>query len=223
MMRREETRGELMGDRELTPPNLAGVQIGGEDLSRAELLFKGALAAGAVFGLGMVGPYVQSALAKSDGEELDALNLVLSFEYLSAGLYERGKTDLQPSGQSKKLIEMLADDERQHIEALTATIKELGGKPVAKGDYAYAFPGAYEFFRLARDIENAGIKAYNGAIPSMKSRQALDLTASIVQVEGRHAAAVSMQRSDEPTPEAFDPAHTEWQSRLSVVRFTGEY
>ena len=54
-----------MSNHELAHPELADVEILDEsgDLSRSEVILKGALAAGAVYGLGMVAPFVRQALA----------------------------------------------------------------------------------------------------------------------------------------------------------------
>jgi rubrerythrin len=192
-------------------------------LTRGEVLLKGALAVGGAYGLTAVGPYVRGALAASKDDEVKALNLALSFELLEAKFYDEAKTRLKPTGSLKQLIHSLAEDEHRHAEALTAKIEELGGKPEPEGDYSFAYPGAYEALRLVRDIEVAGVGAYNGAIPFVKSEDARKLMASIAQVEGRHIAAVRMQRGGAPAPRAFDPGQTEFQSRSSVEKFTGVY
>ena len=50
-----------MRDQDLIHPELAGVHVEDEsgDLSRSEVILKGALAAGAVYGVGLVGPFVR--------------------------------------------------------------------------------------------------------------------------------------------------------------------
>jgi rubrerythrin len=194
----------------------------GLELTRGEALVKGVLAVGSAYGLTAVGPYVRKALAAFDqDDEIRALNLALSFEYLEAKFYDEAKVRLKPKGGLKRLLDSLAEDEHRHVEALTAQIEQLGGTPEPEGDYAFAYPSAYEALRLVRDLEVAGVAAYNGAIPYVKSEDALRLMASIAQVEGRHIAAVRMQRGGTPAPKAFDPGQTEFQSRSSVVKFTG--
>jgi rubrerythrin len=201
---------------------------GGEGFSRGEIILKGALGAGAILGLGAVGPTVRRALATSSSAELDALDLALTFEHLELDFYTRApqrlKHNEEVTPELRNLIETLTGDERQHREALVAQIEGLGGTPAAKGSYAFAyFPEPYEFLRMAEILELAGIAAYNGAIPAIESEDARRLTTSIVQVEGRHAAAVQMQRGEEPAPAAFDRGTTEFQARSSVEKFTGEY
>src|SRR4051812_22939716 len=114
-------------------PELAavGVEADSQDLSRSEVILKGALAAGAGYGALSVGPYVRKALAMSGGGDVGILNFALTLEYLESKFYEEAKTRAKASGELKSLITLLATDEKQHVEALTATVKQLGGKPVA--------------------------------------------------------------------------------------------
>ena len=48
------------------------------------------------------------------------------------------------------------------------------------------------FLKLAYVLENTGVGAYNGAGPSLTSKQLLAAAGSIVQVEARHAAAIAL-------------------------------
>ena len=127
------------------------------------MILKGALAAGAVYGTFMVGPFVRRALAMSGGGDVDILNFALTLEYLESTFYEEAKTRAKASGELKSLIALLADDEKQHVEALTATIKQLGGKPVAEPKFDFAYSDTAGFLKLAQTFEDTGVSAYNGA------------------------------------------------------------
>jgi rubrerythrin len=191
-------------------------------LTRGEAIAKGAVAVAAVSGLDMVAPYVGRALAKS-GSDVQALNLLLKFEHMQVAIYGRAIQQLKPSGSLKELLETLAKQEDEHVEALSGEVRRLGGKPEPKGSYAFSYRGAYTLLRLAFEIEDATIAAYNGAIPKLKSNDSVALAASIVQVEGRHAAAIRIQRKQEPAPEAFDAARREIDALSSVERFAGPW
>ena len=194
-------------------------------LSRAQLLRRGATGAAVVLGLGAVGPYVRAALADAPETEIDALNLMLYFERIELEFYERGLRSFEGNGDRDllALLDQLAEEERRHRDVLIAKIEEVGGKPIPKGNYAFAYPNSYEYLRLGEDLEVAGIEAYNGAIRALESQESKELAASIVQVEGRHRAAVRMQQGDEPVPDALDPGVQEYRARSSVAKFTGEY
>lgn len=210
-----------MSHHELEHPELAGVEVVEDsgDLSRSEVILKGALAAGAVYGIGMVAPFVHKALAASEGGDVGILNFALTLEYLEADFYAEAKRRAGASGDLKSLIGMLASDEQQHVEALTATVKKLGGKPVAKPKFNFAYSDTAGFLKLAQTFEDTGVSAYNGAGPAIKSKEVLGAAGSIVQVEARHAAAIRLQNEEEPSPEAFDPALDEAQVLKAVEPF----
>jgi hypothetical protein len=210
-----------MNQDKLVHPELATVEVldHSGDLSRGEVILKGALAAGAVYGTFMVGPFVRRALAMSGGGDVDILNFALTLEYLESSFYEEAKTRAKASGELKQLIALLADDEQQHVEALTATIKKLGGKPVAEPKFNFEYGDTAGFLKLAQTFEDTGVSAYNGAGPSIKSKEVLGAAGSIVQVEARHAAAIRLQNEEEPAPEAFDPSLDEAQVLKAVEPF----
>jgi rubrerythrin len=212
-----------MSNEQLVHPELAAVEVVEDsgDLSRGEVILKGALAAGAVYGTLMVGPFVRRALAMSGGGDVDILNFALTLEYLESTFYEEAKTRAKASGELKQLIALLADDEKQHVEALTATIKQLGGKPVEEPKFNFEYGDAAGFLKLAQTFEDTGVSAYNGAAPSIKSKEVLGAAGSIVQVEARHAAAIRLQADEEPAPDAFDPSLDEAQVLKAVEPFIG--
>jgi hypothetical protein len=206
----------------LVHPELAGVTVVEEsegDISRSDVLLKGALAAGAVYGTFMVAPYVRGAFAATGGGDVDILNFALTLEYLESTFYEEAKKRVKASGELKPLLSLLASDEKQHVEALEGTIKKLGGKPVKKPKFDFEYNGTTEFLKLAETFENTGVSAYNGAGPSIKSKEVLGAAGSIVQVEARHAAAIALQNGQEPAPSAFDAPLDEKQVLKAVEPF----
>ena len=210
-----------MSHEELAHPELADVEVVEDsgDLSRGDLILKGALAAGAVYGTFMVGPYVRKALAMSGGGDVEILNFALTLEYLESTFYREAKTRAKASGELKSLIGLLADDEKQHVDALTATIRQLGGKPVSEPKFEFPYNNTAGFLKLAQSFEDTGVSAYNGAGPMIKSKEVLGAAGSIVQVEARHAAAIRLQNKEEPAPEAFDPSLDEAQVLKAVEPF----
>lgn len=205
----------------LSTPELAAVEVDAEggDLSRSDVILKGALAAGAVYGTFMVGPYVRKALAMSESGDVGILNFALTLEYLESTFYKEAKTRAKASGELKSLVDLLASDEQQHVEALTATVKKLGGKPVAEPKFNFEYNDTAGFLKLAQTFEDTGVSAYNGAGPMIKSKEVLAAAGGIVQVEARHAAAIRLQNKEEPAPVAFDPPLDEKQVLKAVEPF----
>jgi rubrerythrin len=194
-----------MQTEQLAHPELAEIEI--EELSRSDVLMKGVLAAGAVYGIGMVGPFLRQALAQSGGGDVDILNFALTLEYLESSFYKEaraGKAKL--TGDLMTLVDLISEDEDQHVAALTATIKKLGGKPVPEPKFNFPYSDTAGFLKLSQTFEDTGVSAYNGAAPSIKSKDVLAAAGGIVQVESRHAAAIRLQNKQPPAPDAFDPS-----------------
>jgi hypothetical protein len=195
---------------------LAAIDVDG-GLSRSAFILRGAMTAGAVYGTTMVGPFVKQALAASGGGDVDVLNFALTLEYLESDFYRRSRAGL--GGSLSGLAKKFGDEEAAHVDAITAAIKKLGGKPVAKP--AFKFPAISEknFLKLAVTLEDTGVGAYNGAAPSIKSTEVLAAAGSIVQIEARHAAIVRSRAGQQPAPLAFDKA----LSKQQVLKAAGPF
>jgi hypothetical protein len=189
---------------------LSSIEV--KSLTRSSFLLRGALAAGSVYGLGAVTPFVSSAFAAGEGGDLEILNFALTLEYLEADFYNVKGKSVGLSGQAKSYAKLFGEEEADHVKALTALIKQLGGKPVAKPTFVFPATSQSSFLKLASVLENTGVGAYNGAGPSLKSKEVLGAAGSIVQIEARHAAAIDLLIGKSPTPnQGFDRPLTKTQ------------
>jgi hypothetical protein len=176
-----------------------------QGMTRASFMLRGALAAGALYGVGAVAPFVSSALAAGGGGDAEILNLALTLEYLEADFYNVKGRSVGLKGEAKRYARMFGEQESSHVSALTAVIKQLGATPAAKPTFVFPATDEHSFLRLASVLENTGVGAYNGAAPSIKDKQVLAAAGEIVQVEARHAAAVNLLLEMSPTPDqGFD-------------------
>jgi hypothetical protein len=178
-----------------------------QPLTRQAFLLKGALAAGSVYGLGAVQPFVSQALAEGGDQDVEILNFALTLEYLESAFYTQAVKKVSGlSGEAKKLAVTLRDNEAAHVDALTTAIKGLKGKPVAAPgvDFGSAFASEKSFLKTAQTFEDTGVSAYNGAGPLLKSKKLLAAAGSIVQVEARHAAAIRSLNGEPVTDGGFD-------------------
>jgi hypothetical protein len=192
-----------MSNTELQHPELAGVEVHG--MSRATFIMRGALAAGAAYGAGAVAPFVGNAMAASAGSDIATLNFALLLEYLETDFYQVKGKSVGLSGEAAKLASSFGDEEAQHVAALTKAITGAGGKPVKKPTFVFPVSNQAGFLKLAYQLENVGVGAYNGAGPSLMNKQYLAAAGSIVQVEARHAAAIALLTNEKVTPNgAFD-------------------
>jgi rubrerythrin len=198
-----------MASSRLVAPELATIDIKGT--TREAFLIRATLAAGATYGALSATPYITKALAQDGGGDVDILNFALTLEYLEAEFYTRAVAQVKGlSGDEMKLAKELRDNEDEHVDALAATVKKLGGTPAKKPslDFGAAFANRTSFLKTANTLEDAGVSAYNGAGPLIKSVDVLAAAGSIVQIEARHAALIRLIRSKPPAPLAFDKPAT---------------
>jgi Ferritin-like domain len=203
-----------MSNSKMAAPELAAVEVHG--MTRGAFLVRSALATTAVAGTGAVTPFISHAFAKSGGGDVDILNFALTLEYLETAFYEKAQS-LKLSSATMAFVKEFGDDEAQHVDALTASVKKLGGKPAAMPTFSFPITDEASFLKLAVTLEDTGVSAYNGAGPSIQSKDVLASAGSIVQIEGRHAGIVRLLNGDEPAPDAFDPTETMDQV-LSAVK-----
>ena len=208
-----------MSNPKLAAPELAAIDIQGH--TRQAFIMRGAVAAGSVYGLATVGPFVRQAIAQGGGGDVEILNFALTLEFLEAAYYEQALAKTTLSSEVTSLATEIQQNEAAHVDALTATIEQLGGKPVAAPgvDFGNAFANEKSFLELAQTLEDTGVSAYNGAAPEIQSTEVLAAAGGIVQVEARHAAAIRLQRGENPAPTAFDETLTVDQVLAAVKPF----
>ena len=188
----------------LMVPELAEIEVGG--LTRSAFLLKTTLAAGAVYGIGSIAPFVGSALASSKGD-IEILNFALTLEVLESEFYKRAIRDVSDMSDAvREVAEQLLEDETAHVEGLTAAIEDLGGKPVKAPALVFgkSFDDEKTFLKTAVTLEDTGVSAYNGAAPMISDKKLLETAGAIVQIEGRHAALVRSLNGEGATLGAFD-------------------
>ena len=189
-------------------PQAAGPQgdvaVEFEPMDRSAFLLKGALAVGAVYGAASVGPLVKRAFAQGDSGDVDILNFAYTLELLEADFYDQALKNVKLSSELKAFAEEVGENEQEHVDALKASIEDLGGKPAATPTFEFPLEDEASFVELAITFEDTGVSAYNGAGPMLKSKDLLATAGSIVQIEARHAGAIRFMDGQQPVVEAFD-------------------
>ncbi|MCK9250311.1 MAG: ferritin-like domain-containing protein [Solirubrobacteraceae bacterium] len=184
-------------------PRLDAIEITGD--TRQAFILKAALATGAVYGAGLLGPSLDRAFAQTKMSDVDILNFALTLEYLEADFYRVGRK-LGLKGDVADAAKTFGREEAEHVGALRKTIADLGGKPVESPKFRFPMTDQDSFLKLANTLEDTGVSAYNGAATSIRSKEVLGAAGSIVQVEARHAAVIRLLRGKPPAPQAFDTA-----------------
>jgi rubrerythrin len=131
---------------------------------------------------------------KAMGGDLAIVQYALTLEHLETDFYNA----VIDSGvvKDKALAEtakMIRDNEQEHVDALTATVEKLGGKPKRpKTTFDAVLAGGRKMvLETAATVENLGAAAYLGQAPRIKSKEVLAAALAIHSVEGRHAAALN--------------------------------
>lgn len=191
-------------------PELAGVEVHGT--TRAAFLMRSTLAVAGAYGAGAVAPFVGRAMAQANqgigAGDIEILNFALTLEYFEAAYYEEALKQVKLSGEVKPLAEELASNEREHVDFLSGALKSFGKRPVPAPKVDFPYSGEKRFLSIAQTLEDTGVGAYNGAAPQVINKNVLTNAGRIVQVEGRHAAAIRMMRGQPPSDSALDEALT---------------
>jgi len=149
------------------------------------------------------------ALAQSGNTANDVaiLNTALGLENEAISAYQIGAT----SGLLQKPVLDVAvkfqSDHKAHRDALTATIKKLGGTPVAaksdaevaQGLNAASLKTQIDVLRLAQRLEKGAANAYIGVIPSFGDKALAQASARLAADEAMHWIVLSQALKD-PLP-----------------------
>ncbi len=140
-------------------------------------------------------PATKKSSSGSAKGDLAILNYALTLEYLEAEFYKEAAA----SGQIKdaavlSIAKKFGETEQEHVDAITATIKKLGGTPVKAPKTAFKSVidgGASKILATAAVVENLGAAAYLAQAPKIMNKEVLAAALSIHSVEARHAAALN--------------------------------
>jgi Ferritin-like domain len=213
-----------MTDKTQAAPELENIEF--EAIDRSSFLMKGILAAGATYGAFAAGPMLRKAFAQDGGSEgdIEILNFALTLEYLETAFYEAAVKEADLSSDVAALAKQFGEQEAEHVAGLTQAIEDLGGKPVKAPavDFGDAFSSEDAFLQTGITFEDLGVSAYNGAGPMISSKELLAVAGQIVQIEGRHAAAVRNAAGEPAAPDAFDPTMTVDEVTKAVQPFLAQ-
>ena len=189
-------------------------------MTRSAFIARGALATGALYGAGAVAPVVERALAASAGGDAAILDFALTLESIEAAFYQRAVAVKGLSGDVKKALQEIAGHETAHAKQLKQTLEQLGAtaSPAPKTSFP-GLGGQDAVLKLAVQLEETGVGAYNGAAPLIESPDLLAAAGSIVQVEGRHVGALRFLAGMDPSPAAFDKALSKQETLGRVKPF----
>lgn len=149
--------------------------------------------------------------------DIGILNYALTLEYLETAFY----ADVVKSGLFKgaelETIRKFGAEEAEHVEALTAAVKQLGGKPAPEPKAEFPLKSAKSVLELAGTVENLGAAAYLGQAANIQSPEVLASALAIHSVEGRHAAVLNTLLGESITPDGAFAKPADVQTVLKSV------
>src|SRR3954453_10038172 len=148
----------------------------------------------------------QQAMAKTGTEkfgkgDLGILGYALTLEYLETQFYADAAKSGKLSGKTLDVAKEFGGEEAEHVKALEATIKKLGGKLPAKPKAKFPLSSEKSILKLAATVENLGANAYLGQAGNIKNKEVLAAALSIHSVEARHAAVLNSVLGKDITPD----------------------
>lgn len=149
----------------------------------------------------------QSANGGSAANDVGILNTALALENEAISAYQLGA---QSGLLQKPVLEvavLFQTHHKEHRDALIATIRKLGGTPVAaKSDAevaqalnASALKTQTDVLRLAQRLEKGAVNAYIGVIPSFGDRNLAQVSARLAADESMHWTVLTQALKD-PLP-----------------------
>ncbi len=136
----------------------------------------------------------KSTSSASNKGDLEIVQYALTLEHIETDFYNAVlKSGVIKDKKLGDVAKMIRDNEQEHVDALTQTVKQLGGtpkKPKTTFD-AVIKGGAKMVLQTAATVENLGAAAYLGQAGRIKSKDVLAAALAIHTVEGRHAAALN--------------------------------
>ncbi|MFL5335267.1 MAG: ferritin-like domain-containing protein [Geminicoccaceae bacterium] len=138
----------------------------------------------------------KSSTTKSKGTtgDLAIVSYALTLEHLETDFYDAViKSGVIKDRALADTAKMIRDNEQEHVDALTQTVKQLGGTPKRpKTNFDAVIKGGPKtVLETAATVENLGAAAYLGQAPRIQSKTVLASALAIHTVEGRHAAALN--------------------------------
>jgi rubrerythrin len=133
--------------------------------------------------------------------DLGILNYALTLEYLETAFYQQAAKSGKLKGDVLAVAKMFGKHEAEHVAALEATVKKLGGTPAKKPVAEFPLDSQKAILDLAATVENLGAAAYLGQAGNIKNKDVLAAALSIHSVEARHAAALNAVIGKPITPD----------------------
>lgn len=163
------------------------LQVGGLTLSAATIALLGGKEA------------LASKLKANEKGDVTILNVALALENEAIAAYQLGAESKLLTSEVLRTAILFQSHHKEHSEALAATIKKLGGSPIAaktlaeyaKDLNAVSLKSQEDILNLAAKHEKGAANAYLGVIPSFSDKEIAKVGARIAADEVMHWTILS--------------------------------
>jgi rubrerythrin len=181
--------------------------------SRRAVLSAASLVAGGIMVAGIGAPALGSG---SKAGDVEILNFALQLEELKVALYTQALLHANLTGELAQYARVVGRQEREHVAFLRKTLGSAA-QPTPAFDFGEAVTDANKFGPAARTLEDIAVAAFDGQAASL-TKPSLAAVATIVSVEGRHAAWIRDLLGELPAPAPSNPSLTAAQATAAVHR-----
>ncbi len=140
-------------------------------------------------------------------QDVVILNTAIAAEHEAVAAYQVGAGSGLLTAGILKVALQFQGHHKEHIDALAAAVKSLGGTAVdAKSSYNFPvekLKNEKDVLQFAAGLERGAVSAYAGAIPLFDNRDLSAAAASILADEAMHWAVLRNVLKLDPVPGAF--------------------
>lgn len=197
----------VVHDADVDTATIAEYEATRRDAVRRGLAFGGAALAASSIPL-LLG--VRNAFAKADGDAA-ILEKAVGLEQTAVFTYTAAVATGKLGGPATAVAKLFAKQEQEHLDGLSAALKDLGGAlpvpPKAVADIAgltAAARSAKGILSFAIELETMALAAYYDAHKKLSDAKLLQTGAQIMANEGQHLVVLRTALGRNPVPNAFE-------------------
>jgi Ferritin-like domain len=154
----------------------------------------------------------------STSGDVKIVNYALTLEYLETAFYKDVVASGLFKGSELATIKKFGREEAEHVAALTAAVKKLGGTPAPVPKTKFPLNSAKQVLNLASTVENLGAAAYLGQAGNINNKEILAAALSIHTIEARHASALNTLLGKSITPDGAFAKPASMDQVLAAVK-----